>query len=90
VDKFFHTLTIQPSESLRIFTRQIRKQLKIQGGRISEREIKHSPGWLLFLVLLAKPEFQSHLVSWRVVFRTPELAHWIKPTSLLPPRLAIL
>jgi hypothetical protein len=28
-----------------------------------------------FLFLLAKPEFHSHLASWRVVIRTPALGH---------------
>jgi hypothetical protein len=31
-----------------------------------------------FAFLLANPKFYSHLASWRVVIRTPDLAH-VKP-----------
>jgi hypothetical protein len=50
----------------------IRKQLRIGGGRISDVE-KNTLASVAsrFLILHAKPEFNLHLASWRVVFRTP-------------------
>jgi hypothetical protein len=54
-----------------MFTRQIKKQLGMGGGRISERENTLANLASGYLIFLAKSEFRSHLASWRVVIRTP-------------------
>jgi hypothetical protein len=67
VDKFFQTL--------RSFTRQIRKQEGIRGGKISMR-IKKKTKTLAMLasgIFSAKPEFHSRWASWQVDIRTPDI-----------------
>jgi hypothetical protein len=69
--------TGQTGELFSIFTRQVRKQLAKNIGRVSERGKKNLTrlaGGSVFLLanpkfhfLLANPKFHSHLVSWRVV-----------------------
>jgi hypothetical protein len=50
---------------------KLENNLWIRGGRIGERGKRHLPGWRVgFCFLLAKPEFHSHLASWRVVIST--------------------
>jgi hypothetical protein len=56
---------------LRIFTFQVGKQLAQYIDIVSGRE--KTPTRLVsgFVILLANPEFYSHLMSWRVVIRNP-------------------
>jgi hypothetical protein len=71
MDKFFQD-TRQSGEWLSIFTCQVRKQLAKNIERVCERD-KKNPTRVAsgFVFLLAKPEFYSHLASWRVLISTP-------------------
>jgi hypothetical protein len=35
-----------------------------------------------FVFLLAKPKFYSHLASWRVVIRTPDVEQYLHPSMI--------
>jgi hypothetical protein len=57
-----------------MITHQVRKQLAQYIEILNEREKYPSPAASGFVFFLAKPEFYSHLASWRVAIRTPVIS----------------